>query len=608
MDTEIGLQCLNGGNCKLWTWMVRVLHPRALQYTYFDKRQQKQVKATKFECYLVGKNPQKYVMASIRHNPRDLNFVESEHQRFANGTVWKLSCVALVTNALPQYNGAPNKNVVSLEAPTQMVAILMSSPEEQSISKFIAPKLRLPDLLQVGQTLTLDACVYVASCESVRRELVKGQSTEIATATLAQGTFEAQVSCWGPTAQIVHDLVKSAVVVIGMGASVSDRGVKLSLRDSSIIDAGKNDHLIELAALMPTESGVAPVRTSVTASLTSAGGKVIDMTGQAVLSCAAIVDVFKNMEEPTTELLQLMGVRLECSIQQIHTQDGSRLYLTGYVRDWSGSVAVTIVESAIIQLFGCSSRIEVEAKHVAKELEKPAGLLNIRGVLRNKDFQMHCCMAMPPYQLPTSPALKLAEVVTMCGPFRDGILPCRNTDIHSNGFVNLGIHYGGTGSGVAPSTAVSAPHQVMMLVQGSEKTKLQKARCSTHVRVMESQNVRCIGLESDELSVTTFTLRAVCHENDLLEFLLDTNSALVWISAVAQSDEPKTFVVDHLEKVSSDMIPAAISYMLAMIQLASSPRSPVDASGIMDGTSPHNFKRAKLFAYPSNPSEPVKIL
>ena len=285
------------------------------------------------------------------------------------------------------------------------------------------------------------------------------------------------------------------------------------------------------------------------------------------------------------------------------------MYLTGYVRDWSGSVAVTIVESAIIQLFGCSSRIEVEAKHVAKELEKPAGLLNIRGVLRNKDFQMHCCMAMPPYQLPTSPALKLAEVVTMCGPFRDGILPCRNTDIHSNAFVNLGIHYGGTGSGVAPSTALSAPHQVMMLVQGSEKTKLQKAKCSLHVRVMESQNVRCIGLEPDDGAATTFTLKSFCHEDDLLEFKLDSNTALVWISAVDSPSvvkpdiiEPKIYVVDHLEKVPSDMIPAATDYVRSMIRLASAPRSPIDASAVMDNITPDKLKRARyLAAWPSDP-------
>ena len=140
--------CLNNSTSKILTWTVRVLHPRVLTYSYPDKKSQKQINATKFECFLVGANPHDYVMATIRHSSRDANFVDSQKQSFKDGTVWKISSVAIVATAAAQYNGAPNKSVVMLEAPTKMVAILHGSPEANKLATFIAPRLRLPDLLR----------------------------------------------------------------------------------------------------------------------------------------------------------------------------------------------------------------------------------------------------------------------------------------------------------------------------------------------------------------------------------------------------------------------------------------------------------------------------
>ena len=586
---------LNPNSAKYLTWTVRVLHGRIVHYEFKDRRQSL-VKATKFECVLVSSKPEEYIMATVRHNYRDAKLVEAAKDRYRDGTVWRMSQVAFAPGAQSIYNGAPNKYVALLEPPTGLTSVMAGTPDAAALAEFVLPALRLSDILQVTQTRTLDACVCVASCEAPRKQLIQGQNIDVTTARLADASYEAEMSCWGSSAKTMHGFAGKAVVVLGISATLSDKGVKLNLRDGSVIMTCAAPRLTEMEQAVQPVEGVTPNRTSVTALWSpQPGGKAIDVHGSAVPSCAAIVDVLRHSPEAADQVLQLMGVRLEASMERILNQEGSRLYMIGQLRDWSGCTSVVFIEPGIIELFACKDKAEVEHKFQAGALKMPQCFMNVRGVLRSGEFQVASCLPMPPFQQPTCHAEKLSDVVAVCGPFRDGILPCRARDIRSNSLLNLGVAY--ASDGVTPDAALLAPHQVLLLVQGTTKSALAAAHGNANGRVLTSTGVKC--WSAIEEAGPGFTLRSYCHEDDLMDFTLNKNAALVWISGVLPGDPP-TYVVDRLDLVDPSDFKEAVEYIRAAIKLASKTRMPVDTKGVLELTTPQYLKRARqLDRWPS---------
>ena len=282
--------CLNNTSAKHGVWTVRVLYGRERKYVFKDRKQQL-ITASRFECFLVGASPQVYVLATIPHNARSPNHLPKMMDLFKDGTVWRMSDVAFVVNASAQYNGAPNKRVVLLDSPTRMVPVLSLSPDSLCLAQYISPAARLRDVLQVSQAVTMDVCLYVFACEVPRAQAIQGQDTSVATCIVAEDGLRAEVSCWGSSAGMMFGLIGQAVVVSGMSVSVTCNGVRLSLRDSSVIVTGPIAPLMAMAELMRTFAGVAPARTCLTSSSSAAFGG--DDNQVATLCCAAIVEVLR---------------------------------------------------------------------------------------------------------------------------------------------------------------------------------------------------------------------------------------------------------------------------------------------------------------------------
>jgi hypothetical protein len=592
------LLTLNSKNAKYLEWVVRVVHGQLVEYHYKDKAGS-QVKAIKFICCLVGQNPSEYVQGCIRHNPSDPSFVTEQRKRFADGSVWRLKDIHLLPSSKPEYNGAPNKSVVLLEHPSQMQRILQGTPDANATASYVLPPLQLTDIMQINQGRLLDAAVFIEQCAPPRMELVKGTRVSVATAKLADATCAAEVSCWGSAASAIHKLSGTACVVIGMWAQPSSSGVKLTIRESALIDGSPNAGLKALC-LAVQSSPQDTQRQSVTAVwVPSQTGKSVDYNGDATLSCAAIVDLIRSSQDMSEEVFQLMGVRIEASSDKITTSDGSRLYMIGTLRDWSGSCTVGIVEDAVIQLFGCASKDEVAAQHQAGRLLQSSSLYNIRGVIRNETLHVGLATPSDAFQAPTDSALKLSELVGWCGPFKDGILPSSLSQIRSNSLLNLGVDYEASEGGV-PTASLRAPHQVMMLVQGSEKTSLLAANGTPHARVLVSHNVVC--LLDLQPAPSKFTLRCVSHEDHLLESKLDARAALVWINAVLPGS-PLTLVASHIQPVEKDDVETARHYIQRMMLLSKRPRADSDSATLLQNMTPQSgYKKAKVVrAWPSDP-------
>ena len=190
------LMCLNNTSAKFMTWTVCVMHGSIVSYSFVNKKGETQA-ASKFVCYLVSDNPAEYVQATVRHAWRDANFVAAQKARFMDGTVWKIKDVTFATNAKSEWNGAPNKSVVLLEAPTSMIPVMSGTAEANAIAKYICPTMRLHDVLKVSCTRTVDVSVFITSCEHPRSETARGQAVQVANAKCIDEDSEAEIAFWG---------------------------------------------------------------------------------------------------------------------------------------------------------------------------------------------------------------------------------------------------------------------------------------------------------------------------------------------------------------------------------------------------------------------------
>ncbi len=586
---------LNQSSAMLLTWTVKVLHGKVVKYSYNDNKTKVQVNASKFLCYLVSDKPGEYVQAVVRHSSRDPNFVTKQAAHFVNGTVWKMSNVHF--NAASLYNGARNKVVVLLESPTKMIPVLAGSAEYQKVSSFIQPDVRLADVMQVTATRFVDVCFYVQSCEVPRQAVTGGVNTPVATALVRDETATAEISCWNGMAGSMNKLAGKAVVAFNVQATMLPAGIKLHLREdnSIVVHDGSMERLRLLAEVeKTTKTDVLSVTVAWTPSV-----KPIDVQGFATLGCCALINLVKGRPElDGDQALQMMGVVVHASLNAIHTSDGKRLFLTAQLHDWSGSCTASFVESGIIELTESANKEDVEKKAADGTLRVCGRMVNLRGVIRGNDFFVASVSNPEPFMLPSQNAMFISEVASLCGPLKEGILPAAHRFVRSDAFVNLGVKYG-------EGQPVLGPHGVTMLVQGTEKTTLVTASGNKAARILDSKHVVCLMAEASA-APCKFQLRSFCHEDDLMDYTLHTQAALIRVTSVlsrSASDETPlvdvVYVVERLDVVEKNMIPTAIAYMKKMFELASVQRLPVDPEGIEKLITPSKKART-LAGWPSD--------
>jgi len=141
-----------------------------------------------------------------------------------------------------------------------------------------------------------------------------------------------------------------------------------------------------------------------------------------------------------------------------------------------------------------------------------------------------------------------------------------------------------------------------MLVQGTSKSTLASANGNPNGRVLNSSEVKCWSSMDDQGS--TFNLRSYRHEDALLDFTLNKNAALVWVSGVLPGDPP-TYVVHRLELVEPQGYKNAVEFIRASIRVASKTRMPIDAQGVLELISPQHLKRCRVVGrWPSDIAPP----
>jgi len=583
------LLALNQSSAKFMDWHLRVVHPRIVQYQ-FTTRKQEVVNAAKFQAFLVGNKPTEYVMASVPFCFKDAAKATRALQKFGDLTSWKLSSVALEPNSKAQWNGCPNKEVILLESPTKINPLMQGSDEEKQLSKYIEPPMRLADILEVMQTQSVDCAVFLEEVQRLRTEVARGKQVSVCTIIVTDDSnARANITCWEEQAVTVQGLVGRAGTVFGMIAVYDNNEVKLSIRSGAVFDFGTNSRHEQLEQNCKSRSEATQIRCVTPQSWTA---RAPSCDGNAVLACASFLRTASKEEHyAMQEPFQLMGVYASGNLIDIYTKDKQRFFVHGVLRDWSGSVPVSFLDSCILTLLQCDSKEEVEQKLAANELSMTPEPLNVRGFKNGRDYHVAQIAKTNGFVEPNKSVLQLAELATLCGPSADGMVTCAASELVTSAVLNLGVKVDG---GV-----VVAPYRAVLLVQGTQKSQLITAGTTAASRVIFSKNVKCL-LSKDTFAIN---LRAYAHEDMLLEYKLDRGIAIVFVTAIQKDKDELTCIVDRMELISTsqDEVQKVQKYMEVMHQISCSPRQAQDSKRACEFVTPESMKRARTIqAYPSD--------
>ena len=101
---------------KFAVWCVRVVDGKIIQYEF--KSRNETVYAEKFECLLVSKDPEQYMLATVPFLFSDRQSATKAFAKFKNGDVLEITTPAFDPKARPEFNGCPLKPVLLLTKPT----------------------------------------------------------------------------------------------------------------------------------------------------------------------------------------------------------------------------------------------------------------------------------------------------------------------------------------------------------------------------------------------------------------------------------------------------------------------------------------------------------
>jgi hypothetical protein len=117
--------------------------------------------------------------------------------------------------------------------------------------------------------------------------------------------------------------------------------------------------------------------------------QTLSCDGDAQLACASFLRAtMKEEHYAMRNPFQLMGVYACANLIGVFTKDGQRLFVDAVLRDWSGWVPVSFLDSCAITLLQCSSKEEVEQKMAERSLSVTSGQLNVRGVKVGFDYHI----------------------------------------------------------------------------------------------------------------------------------------------------------------------------------------------------------------------------
>ena len=348
------------------TWVVKVLSPKVVEYSFQSKGEQ--ILAKKFRCVLTSSNPQEYMYGVILCDFKNRNGAEEGLKKFTDGSVWEISSPAFDHKYSRLYVGCPKKAVLLLLAPTVMRRI--EEPGDSVPLQAVWPNLtvhppcNLQDTVKMLKMIrqastTLDVCgKFMELSEQKETTDKKQDKLMVAELVLVDDSHHSfRVSIWGDAYDLLKDVSRGeGISLVGLSAMKDSRddGFKVNAWHNSlhvILGGDRADSLTQMAASSTNE--FVPATSTFTPQI-----ELVEVQGEALHSCAAALAVVTNdMPFLNDKRFQLNRCLIEAPISRgaITTEKGD-LYIRATLHDWSGSVEVEVVDDASVQLFGCKTK------------------------------------------------------------------------------------------------------------------------------------------------------------------------------------------------------------------------------------------------------------
>ena len=522
------------------TWVVKVLSPKVVEYSFQSKGEQ--ILAKKFRCVLTSSNPQEYMYGSIPFDFKNRNAAEEALKKFTDGSVWEISSPAFDHKYRALYVGCPKKAVLLLLAPTVMRRI--EEPGDSVPLQAVWPNLtvhppcNLQDTVKMLKMIrqastTLDVCgKFMELTEQKETTDKKQNKLMVAELVLVDDSHHSfRVSIWGDAYNLLKDVSRGeGISLVGLSAMKDSRddGFKVNAWHSSlhvILGGDRADSLTQMPASSTNE--FVPATSTFTPQI-----ELVEVQGEALHSCAAaLAEVPNDMPFLNDKRFQLNRCLIEAPISRgaITTEKGD-LYIRATLHDWSGSVEVEVVEDACVQLFGCKTKSQVLAACDDGTLSTQLKRVNVRGVLRQdargkvRKFVAQIKVSPESY---TISARAMRSSLGLAQPVTGVVLAAPITRVAQNPMHGLTVRVDTRGSA---ETQLLGAHRVLLLVQGTTKSSVERVneKDDPDAFCVTSSNVKCL-LDEGLGQEVHLELRGYCDMDTMLDFRLDMETAIVMV-------------------------------------------------------------------------------
>ena len=184
---------------------------------------------------------------------------------------------------------------------------------------------------------------------------------------------------------------------------------------------------------------------------------------------------------------------------------------------------IDITSDAVPVLYDCADQAELEQRLTAQTLSGSKCRMNIRGVMREENGITKRYIVKAE-KTPLSAVVSMQAMKQCLGLStisEDVVMPCGADRLLSDHLAGLALKVDDT------SEPLSA-FRVFLLVKGTDKSTMVSLNEKNTAYQVISNNVSCLLSETP----TTLQLRAFCDINNLLDYKLDRETALVLVSAV----------------------------------------------------------------------------
>ena len=551
------LKNMNLETAKHAQWVVRVLAPKLIRYSFQAK--QKTVQAEKFQCLLVSTIPTQFMIGSVPFNFAAPQAARQAFQKFRAGLCFRVQQPEFDGRMKAEYISTPIKKTLLLTNPATVTAVPPTATDTlKDVADHVDVGMSLTNVLGrlnkmywpqtqtlsggTRQTQLLNLCGKVNSISSAKQVIVAGRTRKVSAMELAdQEASLVEVHVWDEAHEQLEGVnAGEGITIVGCSAQreANSELVKLNLWDSGyVLKSGPKAQA--LSSWNPQQQSLTKLTTVFTPS-----NPLLPTDCESLPTCAAALANPPKLSEDRVIQVNRCLIDIPTREEQMFTQDGKRLYSSCRLRDWSGAVDVDLVSEAMLTLYGCKTQEEVREALATRTLKVKLSRVNVRGILRPTDTGSKTLIGQieeSPLDAPVSAKamramLGLSEVsgeVVLAAPAG------RVQDLS-------GLALESSDRGFLPA------HRVLLLVKGTTSSTLEpigekgQSLTAQSFRVA-SKEARCL-LSDSEVYVNLY---GYCDYSSMLQHRLDKDTALVLASAleVAPDTQEKTFTVEHMVKV-----------------------------------------------------------